>query len=374
MSKSAGFTRQSIASPSGLELEVLLSLLTNVRVPTATLICQMSDSDPTNMSAQAFIDQVRKSGLVPSNVLDQAVNSLTAAEGADQIRGIELAAKFAETGLITGWQCGKLLCGIHRGFFVHRYRLLGHLGVGRASIACLAQNEDLKNLVSFKYFPQTFAQDKSLVTWWSGRTRTFAQAIDPRLSRVLDRGHDGSLYYVVRDFVEGINLGSLVRQFGKLPLKAAIVLVTHIGSAVDAAHRAGQVFGSLNSRNIVVNLNGQIRIISLGLPCVSSRPDVAAVGTTRTEWQCFTAPEINMHGADLTPVTDIYSIGCILGLLVTGLGPLPSPEETANLYLPFIPSSLGCLAEILKKSLKKNPAERYQSITELLAALLRVNP
>ena len=141
------------------------------------------------ISDEDFVEQVRKSGLLQEDAMKSALREVSHT-GTD---GRSLARRFVESGLLTGWQCSRLLHGQHKGFFVGRYKILSHVGDGTVSSAYLAQNVALFNSVVLKVFAPKYLEADTVSAWWSARARAIAEQIDIRLPRVTDRIRDGDV-------------------------------------------------------------------------------------------------------------------------------------------------------------------------------------
>src|SRR5687768_8784972 len=108
-----------------------------------------------------FLELVRRSGLVEKERLTQVLDEFQQQDGESHSDSEILADRLIKAGLLTRWQCGKLMEGRHKGFFLAKYKLLGHLGSGGMSAVYLAEHTLLHRRVAIKVLPQNRIKDSS---------------------------------------------------------------------------------------------------------------------------------------------------------------------------------------------------------------------
>ena len=115
----------------------------------------------TKPNVEKFLDLVRRSGLVEKDQLNALLLDLGRA-GSQEASDVDFVAnRLVESGLVTRWQCDKLLEGRHRGFFLGRYKLLDHLGTGGMSSVYLAEHVLMQRRVAIKVLPKARVADTS---------------------------------------------------------------------------------------------------------------------------------------------------------------------------------------------------------------------
>ncbi|MBP7777437.1 MAG: protein kinase [Acidobacteria bacterium] len=268
------------------------------------------------------------------------------------------------------------------------YRLTRQIGHGGMGVVYEAQRDDQE-------FDRTAAV-KILPAWSAGFAERFRMerrvlaALDhPGIARLIDSGTtDDGIAWFVMEYVDGqpVTTWCAARQ---LPFAERIALVAGICDAVAYAHRHLVVHRDLKPANILVTGDGQPKLLDFGIATLLAEEGGASTGTTRTGHQSFTpefaSPE-QIRGERVTTASDVYSLGVLLYLVLTGRHPYAlqglSPLEVMHTVCeidPPAPSSVapsdsgralaGDLDAVVGKALRKLPGERYASVAELAVDL-----
>ena len=247
---------------------------------------------------------------------------------------------------------------------------------GRAAVKLLKRGMDSAAVL------QRFAQER----------QALARLSHPHIARLLDAGasEDGLPYFVL-EFVDGQPLDAAVTG---LPLEARLQLFLQLADAVAHAHRNLLVHRDLKPGNVLVDREGQVKLLDFGiakaLDPLEGHDGHTTVGGQRPYTPNFASPE-QIRGEPVSTATDIYSLGVLLYVMLTGQRPYGrkahTPAEAARSVLeeePSRPSSLasphagwettrrllqGDLDNILLKTLEKQPEARYASVDALAADL-----
>lgn len=200
-----------------------------------------------------------------------------------------------------------------------------------------------------------FVQESRILTGWR----------HPQIVAIEGLGrYPGGGYFIVMDFVEGMNLQTRLAS-GPVDVSEAVRIVRDIISAIEYAHERGIVHCDLKPANVLIDKEGRVFVTDFGFAyLLNAAPDwqTGAVGGTLG----FVAPEVLAGGSKPTPAADIYAIGAMLWVLVTGR--MPGAEETIGGSSEV---SEG-IAAICRKCLAMSPEERYSSAAEVGAALREV--
>jgi serine/threonine protein kinase len=225
--------------------------------------------------------------------------------------------------------------------------------------------------------------------------RLLARLNHPSIARLIDAGVlDGKQPYLVLEFVNGEPI-DLYCEHNELRSEARIQLFLRVLEAVAHAHSRLIVHRDLKPSNILVTPEGTVKLLDFGIAKLLEKgaPDLTQ-SSARALTPQYAAPE-QLNGQDITTATDIYALGLILYVLLTGKHPVAAragsnaPRMNAELIQAILtedpprpstvaegPASLrrylqGDLENILAKALKKDPAERYASIDALADDLRR---
>jgi serine/threonine-protein kinase len=214
-----------------------------------------------------------------------------------------------------------------------------------------------------------------------------ARLTHPGIARLLDAGVSPSGQpYLVLEHVDGQPIDAYVREH-RLGIDARIRLVLNVIAAVGHAHANLIVHRDLKPSNILVTRDGAVKLLDFGIAKLLDRADAGAQSALTAEGsRAFTpdyaAPE-QVRGGAITTATDVYALGVLLYVLVSGKHPTAegcasSADELRALF-DVEPARLGAgdLDNILAKTLRKDSHERYQTVAALgldLERLLRHEP
>ena len=334
-----------------------------------------------------FLDLVRRSGLVERDQLKRVALRLKKEAGTGPITDSDFVGRrLVEAGLLSRWQCEKLLEGRHKGFFLGKYKLLDHLGTGGMSSVYLAEHLLMQRRVAIKVLPKARVQDSSYLARFH-REAQAAAALDHRnIVRAYDVDNDGDIHYLVMEYVEGRDLLVMVKEDGPLDYPVAVDYIRQAAQGLAHAHQAGLIHRDVKPANLLVEREGVVKILDLGLARFTGE-DIASLTVANDEnvlgTADYLAPEqaLDSHGVDGR--ADIYSLGCSLYYILTGHPPFPEGTLPQRLMMhqreppPSIREDRADAPEdlvgICLSMMAKKPRDRPQSaseVSELMAAWL----
>jgi serine/threonine-protein kinase len=338
----------------------------------------------TKLKVDEFLDLVRRSELVdPIDRLEGVLAEIQQQSHAKSAADTDFVAdRLIAAGLITRWQCDKLMEGRHRGFFLGHYKLLSHLGSGGMSSVYLAEHTLMKRRVALKMLPEKRVADSSYLARFH-REAQAAAALDHRnIVRAYDVDNVGNKHYLVMEYVEGRDLQKIVHDEGPLDYVCAADYIRQAAEGLAHAHQAGLIHRDVKPANLLVDPSGVVKVLDLGLARFDDEGkasltvihDENVLGTAD-----YLAPEqaVDSHGVDGR--ADIYSLGCSLYFLLTGHPPFPDgtlgqrlmkhqkePPPDVRKDRPDVPADL---LAICLKMMAKRPQQRQQSMAEVAAVL-----
>jgi beta-lactam-binding protein with PASTA domain/tRNA A-37 threonylcarbamoyl transferase component Bud32 len=255
-----------------------------------------------------------------------------------------------------------------------RYRLLGRLGSGGMADVWCAEDTMLDRRVALKFLHDRFAQDEQFVERFRREASAAAGLQHPNVVGVFDRGtYDGS-HYIAMEYVEGASLNDLIER--GLSVGEAVEIVRQVLAGARYAHASGIVHRDLKPQNVLVDAEGRARVTDFGI-ARAGVSEITQTGSVLGTAQ-YLSPE-QAQGLPVTAASDIYSIGVLLYEALTGRVPFEaeSPVTVALKQVserPRPPSELNpavsrALDAVVLKALAKDPANRFASADEFLAAL-----
>ncbi|MEX0678920.1 MAG: serine/threonine-protein kinase [Pirellulales bacterium] len=239
-----------------------------------------------------------------------------------EVDDAQLAAKLVELGRLNRWQAEQLKVGRAK-FNLGPYQVIDSIGQGGMGQVFKAEHRLMGRIVAIKVLPRHRSTTDAVASF-TREIRAQAQFDHENLVRAFDAGHDGNVYFLVTEFVPGADLRKLVRARGKLSMQDAATIISQAARGLGHAHKGGLVHRDVKPGNLLVTPDGQTKVSDLGLAGflgVEDPDDPRAgrvVGTAD-----YLSPEHITSPSNLSPASDIYSLGCTLYYAVTGKVPFP---------------------------------------------------
>jgi serine/threonine-protein kinase len=267
------------------------------------------------------------------------------------------------------------------------YRILEKVAAGGMGVVYRARDEQLDRDVAVKVLPPGALRDDTARRHFRKEALALAKLNHPNIETVYEFGTQDGMDFLVMEYVPGKTLADRLTG-GTLPEKEVVALGMQIAAALEEAHERGIVHRDLKPANIALTEKGRAKILDFGLAKLL-RP--VEEGSTETLTDSHAAagtlpymPPEQLRGEPVDARTDIYTIGAVVYEMATGRRAFPE-EQTSRLIdailhqPPVAPRALNSristeLETIILKCLDKDPDRRYQSATELLVDLRRLEP
>ncbi len=281
----------------------------------------------TKLKGDTFIDLVRRSELVDKDRLASAIAALEQRDGKQACEDPQKVSRhLLDAGLLTHWQCNKLLEGRSKGFFLGKYKLLGHLGTGGMSAVYLAEHINMQRRVAIKVLPQHRINDSSYLARFYREARAAAALDHPNIVHAYDVDNQGDTHYLVMEYVQGLDLQQMVKQQGVLSYEAAADYIRQSAEGLAHAHKVGLIHRDVKPANLLVDAQGTVKVLDLGLARFADESqgsltiahDENVLGTAD-----YLAPEQALNSHNVDSRADLYSLGCTLYFVLTGHPPFP---------------------------------------------------
>jgi serine/threonine protein kinase len=294
-----------------------------------------------------------------------------------------LAVQLVRDGLLTQFQVRQLLNGRSKGFLLGKYRLLDRLGSGAMSTVFLAEHVHERRRVALKVLLRGRANDLACRSRFLREARVAVALHHPNLVHAYELDSDGTVDFLVMEYIAGINLHELVRQRGRLePLQAAHY-ISQAALGLQHAHASGLVHRDIKPANLLVDRAGTVKILDMGLArffqdetdqLTREHDGQAILGTAD-----YLAPEQGRDSHAVDARADIYSLGATFFYLLLGRplfegGTLTQkliwhqmkPAPDVRTLRVDVPQEMACL---VARMVAKDPRLRPQTPLEIMSAL-----
>ena len=244
--------------------------------------------------------------------------------------------------------------------------ILERIGQGGMGIVYKARQKHLGRLVALKLLRAKCSGDPSLAERFTREARALAKLSHPNIVGVHDFGQAGDRPYLIMEYVDGVNLRSMLASKSLDPI-AAMAMVPAICEALQFAHEEGVVHRDIKPENILVDRRGRVRIADFGLArlMTRSKDEWTLTGTRQVMGTPhYMAPEQIERPQDVDHRADIYSLGVVIYEMLTGelpIGRFELPSHKIDVDIRF--------DDIVLRTLEKEPLRRYQHVTEVQTAV-----
>jgi serine/threonine-protein kinase len=256
-----------------------------------------------------------------------------------------------------------------------RYRIVGKIGTGGMGEVYRADDMRLGQSVALKFLPEEFEKDPSRLSRFMGEVRIARQVTHPNVCRVYDVGEADGKHFLSMEYVDGEDLGSLLRRIGRLPQDKAVQLARQICAGLAAAHDQGILHRDLKPANVMVDGRGRARLTDFGLAGLAEGFEGAEV---RAGTPAYMAPE-QLSGKGVSMKSDLYSLGLVLYELFTGKRAFDAPttaelmrlqqESTPTMPTTHVSELDPSVERVILRCLDKEPTQRPTSALAVAAAL-----
>lgn len=258
-----------------------------------------------------------------------------------------------------------------------RFVILEEVNRGSMGIVYRARDKVLEEIIALKILNDYMTADPSAVERFKREARAAKRLSHPNIVRIHDMFEYGQKKLLSMEFIEGVDLKSVLADRKQLPMQEIINVARPVCDALAYAHQQSIVHRDIKPANIMITVNNQVKVTDFGIAKVL----LAGVDNTRSGSQIigtplYMSPE-QILGGDVDARTDIYSFGVMMYEMASGKPPfLEGNIEYHHLHTPPPPMD-GAVPEALQaiilKCMEKKPEDRFQSIGELNEALNKIS-
>lgn len=253
----------------------------------------------------------------------------------------------------------------------------------------LATDTTLDRVVALKILPPEIASDQQRMQRFVQEAKTASSLNHPNILTIFEIGETNGAHFIATEFIDGVTLRQHMAG-RRLKLSEALDIAAQIAAALTAAHSVGIIHRDVKPENIMLRQDGYAKLLDFGLAKPTERQASLVDTEAQTQMLVNTSPGMVMgtvsymspeqaRGYQLDARTDIWSLGCVLYEMVAGRVPFGG-ETTSDVIVavldrepPLLPGSPHEtpleLQRILRKALRKDKEERYQTIKDLLVDL-----
>jgi serine/threonine protein kinase len=257
------------------------------------------------------------------------------------------------------------------------YRIVTQLGSGGMATVYKAYHARLDRYVAIKMMHQAFLQDQNFLTRFEREAQIVARLEHPHIVPIFDFADFSGQPYLVMKFIEGRTLKAVLNE-KSLTLDEIQRIMPAIADALDYAHRRGVLHRDIKPSNIIIDNEGVAYLTDFGLARMAQLGESTLSHDVLLGTPHYISPEQALGRREITPKTDIYSLGVVLYELVVGRVPFSADTPFAiihdHIYRPLPkPSTINPditpeVEAVLVKALSKEPNDRYETATEMMNA------
>jgi len=326
------------------------------------------------LTSERFLQMVAKSGIVDAKASDRLVGKVRKKfDGGLPANPKKLASLFVREGLLTDWHVDKLLAGKYKGFFLGKYKLLGHIGTGGMSSVYLSEHIRMGDKRAIKVLPKSRVHDATYLARFMLEAKAIASLNHPNIVLAYDIDNEEDVHYIVMEYVDGVDLHQLVKRDGAIDASTTADLIAQAARGLAHAHEKGVIHRDVKPANLLVDSSGVVRLLDMGLALVKATDDESltiannenVLGTAD-----YLAPEQALNSHEVDHRADIYGLGCTMYFLLTGKPPFSDGTLAQRIakHQTEMPTSIrqlrpdcpGELEGICVKMIQKDPRYRYQ--------------
>jgi len=264
--------------------------------------------------------------------------------------------------------------------FAGRYQIIEELGKGGMGKIYRALDKKLNEEVALKLIKPEIASDPKTLERFHNELKLARKISHTSIGRMHELMEEGGINFITMEYVPGEDLKSFIRRSRQLAVGTAIAIGKQTCEGLAAAHRLGVVHRDLKPSNIMIDREGNVKIMDFGIARTLGEKGITGAGLMIGTPE-YMSPE-QVEGEEVDQRSDIYSLGIILYEMVTGRLPFEGemPLSMAIKHkseVPRDPKQLNAqipadFSQMILKCMKKDKKDRYQTAEELLSALKRI--
>ena len=335
-----------------------------------------------------FVQTLSDSGLMTKQEVQQLLGGLSDDDRPKD--GEEMAKLLFRQGKLTKFQTQTLYKGKAKGLILGDYVLLDQIGEGGMGQVFRAQHRRMKRIVALKVLPAEMTKSDQAKGRFQQEVEAAARLVHTNIVTAFDAGETRNTHFLVMEYVDGQDLADVVAERGSLPVSEALDYILQAAKGLEYAHGQGVVHRDIKPANLLLDNNGTVKILDMGLARVDTQTGDYDVTVDRGLTQTgevmgtvdYMSPEQATSTKEVDERTDIYSLGCTLFYLLTSQ-PIYDGDTLVKRLLAHrehpIPSLVKQRHDVPKeldvafrRMVNRKPDFRTRSMTEVIAQLEKV--
>ena len=258
-----------------------------------------------------------------------------------------------------------------------RYTITQSIGQGGMANVYLARDLILDRDVAVKVLRYDFQDNLEAIQRFQREAMSASQLLHHNIVEVYDVDQEEGQQYIVMEYVQGTDLKKYIQMNAPISLEVVVSIMSQILAAIELAHKHGIIHRDIKPQNILITENKQVKITDFGIAIALTDTSITQTNTLLGSVH-YLSPE-QARGANATMKSDIYALGVVLYELITGSVPFDGESAVSialkhfqeefpriRTKLDYVPQSLE---NVVLKSTAKDPINRYNSVSGMLADL-----
>lgn len=331
-----------------------------------------------------FLQKLSDSGILSAG----EINALRDGQPGQPDDATHAARELVRKHKLTNYQFEILCEGSAEPLSIGDYLILDRIGEGGMGIVFRVRHRATQAIHACKILPAQLTDNETAVRRFQREIRTATRLSHPNIVATNDSGEVDGTHFLTMEYVEGYNLAAFVRKHGALPVWTVMDCVVPICRGVAYAHSQNVIHRDIKPSNVLIDGNGTVRVLDMGLARLLTDPDEGSTAETITDLTQhgsvlgtadYMAPEQALNAKNADERTDIYSLGCTLFFLLAGRTIYPGDTAMEKFVAHrehSLPSLIGLqdrvppeLDTLFQRLVAKSPEDRPQHMRHVLDEL-----